>query len=49
MDWRFFPLLDKQVDIALIRDLDSDINPRELAAVKQFLKSNKVCNCVQGI
>ena len=38
-NWRFFTALDPQVDIAFSRDLDSQIIPRELEAVRQFLNS----------
>ena len=34
--WRFLPLIDVQVDHFMSRDLDSRINPREVAAVRQF-------------
>ena len=39
LNWRFFTALDPQVDIAFSRDLDSQIIPRELEAVRQFLNS----------
>ena len=39
MIWRFFPMLDLQVDILMSRDLDSLINERESAAVKDWIKS----------
>ena len=39
LNWRFFTALDPQVDIAFFRDLDSQIIPRELEAVRQFLNS----------
>ena len=42
LNWRFLPLLDPQVDILLVRDLDSDITEREVEAVKEFLNSDKV-------
>ena len=42
LNWRFLPVLDPQVDILLVRDLDSDITEREVEAVKEFLKSDKV-------
>lgn len=37
--WRFFPIGDPLVDLAMFRDLDSDFIERELAAVDQWLKS----------
>ncbi len=39
MIWRFFPLLDRQVDHYASRDLDSRLNPREAAAVREWLRS----------
>eukprot|EP00095_Tigriopus_kingsejongensis_P005425 maker-scaffold576_size132709-snap-gene-0.17 protein:Tk05425 transcript:maker-scaffold576_size132709-snap-gene-0.17-mRNA-1 annotation:"hypothetical protein DAPPUDRAFT_96285" len=39
--WRFLPVLDVQVDTFFSRDLDSRVNPREVAAVQQFLDSRK--------
>ena len=39
--WRFLPALDLTVDTLLVRDLDSDISPREVAAVEEFLQSSK--------
>jgi len=39
--WRFLPAIDPQVDIFLSRDLDSRLNNREVAAVNQFLQSEK--------
>lgn len=37
MIWRFFPLLDPQVDHFVSRDLDSHLNAREAAAVGEWL------------
>ena len=39
--WRFFPILDQDVDVLLVRDLDSHISMREVSAVKEFLNSTK--------
>ena len=39
--WRFLPVIDVNVDLFLSRDLDSRINPREVAAVQEFLNSDK--------
>ena len=39
--WRFLPALDATVETLLVRDLDSQISNREVAAVSEFLKSNK--------
>ncbi len=37
--WRFEPICDPQVEITLIRDCDSRVNPREAAAVEEWLAS----------
>ena len=41
MNWRFFPTIDPQVDIYLSRDLDSQFNDREMAAVNEWLDSTE--------
>ena len=41
LNWRFLPVVDEQVDILLVRDLDSDISPREVNAVNEFIQSEK--------
>merc|ERR1712223_494967 len=41
MNWRFFPTLDPQVDAYLSRDLDSEFNEREIAAVSEWMESDK--------
>eukprot|EP00093_Oithona_nana_P008175 08175.XXX_242010_242525_1 [CDS] Oithona nana genome sequencing. len=41
MNWRFFPTIDPQVDIYLSRDLDSQFNDREIAAVNEWLDSTE--------
>lgn len=41
MFWRFLAAVDPEVDIVLSRDTDSRINEREVAAVNEWLKSNK--------
>ena len=41
MNWRFFPTLDPQVDVFISRDLDSRPNKREIAAVEEWLRSDK--------
>ena len=46
-DWRFFPTLDPQVDVFLSRDLDSRINDREVAAVQEWLESDKVVHIMR--
>ena len=40
--WRHFPILDPDVDVLLVRDLDSHIMRREVDAVNQFLTSSNV-------
>jgi len=45
--WRFFPTLDPQVDILLSRDLDSLIGPREVSAVREWLKSGKLIHSMR--
>ncbi|KAF4531550.1 hypothetical protein B566_EDAN015514, partial [Ephemera danica] len=39
MVWRFLPMSDPLVDVALSRDLDSNLSERELAAVQEWLSS----------
>merc|ERR1712061_364025 len=34
--WRFLPGMDRQVDLLLVRDLDSDISKREQDALQEF-------------
>jgi hypothetical protein len=38
--WRFLVMLDPLVDRFMCRDIDSDIIPREVTAVRQWLQSN---------
>jgi hypothetical protein len=38
--WRFLVMLDPLVDRFMCRDIDSDIIPREVTAVHQWLQSN---------
>jgi len=40
-NWRFFPILDPQVDAYLSRDLDSEFTEREIAAVSEWMESDK--------
>ena len=40
LNWRFLPIVDPQVDILLVRDLDSHISKREVMAVGEFLNSS---------
>jgi hypothetical protein len=37
--WRFYPATDPDVDVMIVRDLDSRVNSREAAAVKEWLAS----------
>ncbi len=39
MMWRLIPMLDPLVDIFISRDMDSNINDRELAALQQWFES----------
>ena len=39
LNWRFVSALDPQVDLMLVRDLDSEISPREVTAFDEFAKS----------
>ena len=47
MNWRFFPTLDPQVDVYISRDLDSRISEREVAAVEEWLESDKVVHSMR--
>ena len=47
MNWRFFPTLDPQVDVFLSRDLDSRITDSEVAAVQEWLESDKVIHIMR--
>jgi len=40
LNWRFLPSIDDQVDLLLVRDLDSDLSKREYAAVSEFIQSD---------
>ena len=39
LNWRFVSALDPQVDLMLVRDLDSEISPREFSAFDEFAQS----------
>lgn len=39
--WRFYAASDPDVDITLMRDCDSRVNPREAAAVRDWLLTDK--------
>lgn len=38
---RFLPALDDEVDVVLVRDADSSLTPREVAAVNEWIESGK--------
>lgn len=40
--WQLFAALDPQVDLILVRELESSINAREVAAVNEFRLSKHV-------
>jgi hypothetical protein len=39
--WRFLPASDPEVELLLVRDTDSPVTPREVAAVHEWLASGK--------
>ena len=41
MFWRFEPLKDRSIDRFIVRDTDSRLNPREAAAVQEWIDSGK--------
>jgi len=45
--WRFLPVIDRQVDYFLSRDLDSRISEREVACVDEFLKSESLIHVMR--
>jgi hypothetical protein len=45
--WRFKPAFEKDVDIFISRDIDSRLNEREQAAVKEWLDSDKDIHCMR--
>ena len=47
MFWRFFAASDPEVDVAIFRDTDSRINPRDKAAVDEWLSSNKAGHIIR--
>ncbi|XP_040581410.1 uncharacterized protein [Lepeophtheirus salmonis] len=47
MLWRFFPTLDPQVDIIGSRDLDSVFTEREVAAVQEWMNSDKILHAMR--
>ena len=47
MIWRFLPTIDPQVDYFMSRDLDALIVPREVIAVKEWIKSGKALHVMR--
>ncbi|CAL4063259.1 unnamed protein product [Meganyctiphanes norvegica] len=45
--WRFAPMGDPQVQILLVRDIDSLVSPREVAAVREWLLSDTVLHTMR--
>ena len=41
MFWRFYPASEDDVDVVIVRDCDSRLNPREKEAVDEWLQSDK--------
>jgi hypothetical protein len=39
--WRFLPASDRELDILLVRDIDSRLSKREVLAVQEWIKSGK--------
>jgi len=46
-NWRFLPTLDPQVDLAVFRDLDSRLSEREVAAVREWVRSDKAIHMMR--
>lgn len=47
MNWRFLPLIDVTVDLFLSRDSDTQILPREVAAVNRWLQMNSTFHIIR--
>lgn len=47
MCWRFLPTMNPTIDYVIMRDADSLINPREAAAVKDWIKSEKLAHVMR--
>lgn len=45
--WRFLPLFEKDVDMVLVRDVDSRINWRDARCVEEWVDSGKKCLIVR--
>lgn len=48
MIWRYFTIADEFVDVAVFRDSDSFILKREVDAVDEWLKSDKMGHIMRG-
>jgi hypothetical protein len=46
MVWRFLSAWEPEVEYSIFRDADSRINPREQAAVRDWLASGKLAHCM---
>jgi hypothetical protein len=47
MFWRFFPMIDSEVDVFIVRDIDSRINQRDEKAVNEWLESGKTLHIMR--
>jgi len=47
MFYRFFPIDDPSVDIAIIRDADSRVNERDSACIHDFIDSSKLAHIIR--
>ena len=47
MYWRFLPIEDKNVDLFIVRDVDSRINNREEEAVNEWIQSDKILHVMR--
>lgn len=45
--WRFDPIMDPAVEVFISRDLDSRLNPRESAAVREWLAGDKLAHVMR--
>jgi len=47
MYWRFLPMEDKNIDLFIVRDVDSRINKREEDAVNEWIESDKILHVMR--
>ena len=47
MYWRFMPMIDPNVDVFIVRDVDSRINSRDESAVNAWLESDKIMHVMR--